>query len=126
MIKKTLLDKLAHKCANRVAEGRQPEPEPSSFARLEALSGKAVAWPAPEHMLPSGRASRSEVREALERDRARCLALLRAHPNGEGSLHTIRFSPADARLDLYQFSAVIELHVRRHLQQLARTRAQLS
>jgi hypothetical protein len=71
-------------------------------------------------MVPTGRATRSEIRAGLERDRARALALLRAHPAGEGSLHTIRFSPADAHLDLYQFLALIEIHLRRHLAQIER------
>ena len=120
-----LVDKIAAKSANRLAEGRRPEPEPSSFAELEALTAKAVDWPAPEHMVPTGRATRSQIRAALERDRTRCLAHLRALPNGEGSLHTIRFSPADRRLDLYQFLAVVELHLRRHLAQLERIRRQV-
>ena len=120
-----LCDKLAHKSANRLAEGAAPEPGPPSFEALERLAAASVDWPAPEHMLPTGRATRGEVRAGLERDRARCLALLRAHPAGEGSLHTIRFSPADARLDLYGFLGVIELHLRRHLAQLERARAAL-
>jgi hypothetical protein len=72
-------------------------------------------------MLPTGRSTRSEVRAGLERDRARTLSLLRAHPAGEGSLHAIRFSPLDARLDLYQFLGVIEVHLRRHLAQIERS-----
>jgi len=120
-----LADKIAAKSANRLAEGRRPDPAPSRFDQLEALTASSVEWPAPEHMLPTGRATRSEVRAGLERDRARCLALLRAHPSGEGSLHTIQFSPVGERLDLYQFLAVIELHLRRHLAQLERARAAL-
>jgi len=60
------------------------------------------------------------VGAGLERDRSRALALLRAHPAGAGSLHTIRFSPADTHLDLYQFLALIEIHLRRHLAQIER------
>jgi hypothetical protein len=41
-------------------------------------------------------------------------------PDGEGALHTIRFSVVHARLDLYQFLKVIELHLRRHLAQMER------
>ena len=118
-----LCDKLAAKSANRRAEGRRPPDEPPSHAELERLASAGVDWPAPEHMLPAGRATRSEVRAGLERDRARCLALLRSHPEGEGALHTISFSPAGQRLDLYGFLAVIELHLRRHLAQLERAGA---
>ena len=110
--------KIRARATARTAAGERPEAEPSRLDHLEQLASRDRPWPAPEHMLPTGRRTRSEIRTRLEEVRARCLALLRELPDGEGTLHTIRFSPADARLDLYQFLGVIDLHLRRHLAQM--------
>jgi hypothetical protein len=44
-------------------------------------------------------------------------------PGGQGSLHRIRMSVVgdDDRLDLYQFLAVLALHLERHAAQARRT-----
>jgi hypothetical protein len=116
-----LADKIRDRALKRRAAGEVPHGETSHLDGLEALLSSARPWPAPEHMIPRGERTRSEIRTQLEEDRARCLALLRELPDGEGTLHTIRFSPADAHLDLYQFLGVIDVHLRRHVAQMQRT-----
>jgi len=115
-----LVEKIRTRSLKRLAAGERPRAEPSRLEQLEGLASRERAWSSPEHMLPGGERTRDEIRTRLEADRTRCLALLRELPDGEGSLHTIRFSPADARLDLYQFLGVIDLHLRRHLAQMRR------
>ena len=44
----------------------------------------------------------------------------------EGALHTVRMSVVGERLDLYQFLALVDLHLERHLAQLERAAATLN
>ena len=41
-------------------------------------------------------------------------------PDGQGSLHSIRMSVIDARLDMYGWLGLIAVHGERHLRQLER------
>ncbi len=117
-----LIDKIRDRSLARLAAGEHPAPDPAPHDGLEPLLARERPWPAPEHMIPTGELTRSEIRTRLEGDRARCLAHLRAAPDGEGTLHTIRFSVVDERLDLYQYLGLIDVHLRRHLAQLRRAR----
>lgn len=120
-----LVDKLAAKCRKRLAAGQAPPSAPSPTADLERIAARAFRWPHPEHMTPTAELDRAELDRRLRADRDRCLALLGEFPDGGGALHTIRMSVVDARLDLYQFLAVIDLHARRHARQMERNRAAL-
>ena len=81
------------------------------------------AWPHPEHMTPRGGVASEQLAADLAADLARAEALLTAAPAGEATLHTIRFSVVEARLDLVQVLAFVAVHGRRHLRQLARIHA---
>ena len=120
-----LVDKLSQRCRKRLARGDQPPTKASDVTALERISQREFAWPHPEHMTPSGTLAPEDLDRQLCADRDRCLALLDEFPGGGGALHTIRMSVVDARLDLYQFLAVIDLHARRHLRQLEHNRASL-
>lgn len=118
-----LADKIADRCRRRLARGL---PWPTSVARFELLlplTDRAFTWTAPAHMRPTGGVTPTACGEALARDLGRCRALLAEFPAGEGTLHRIRMSVVDERLDLYQYLALVALHARRHLGQLERALA---
>jgi hypothetical protein len=48
---------------------------------------------------------------------------LRELPHGEGALESQRMSVVGARLDLYQYLRLVDLHLARHLRQMERIRA---
>ncbi len=115
-----LAEKAAVKSARRVARG---EPWPRGLPgpdHVRRLGERSQAWPHPQHMTPSGTRALSQTAMDLERDRGRCLALLEAMPEGQGSLHQIRMSVIEARLDLYGWLGLIAVHGERHLRQLER------
>lgn len=120
-----LVDKIAARARRRLDGGERPGPEPSALELLDGIALREHAWDAPAHMLPRGSSTPDEIRARLEDDRRRCLAHLCALPEGEGTLHRIRFSVVDRKLDLYQFLRVIDLHTRRHLAQMERARKTL-
>jgi len=115
-----LAEKAAVKSARRVAR-REPWPQglpgPDPLRRL---GERSLVWPHPVHMTPAGERALSDTAADLQRDRVRCLALLAAMPEGQGTLHTIRMSLIDARLDLYGWLGLIAVHGERHLRQLER------
>ena len=120
-----LVEKLAARCRKRLARGDEVPAEPSDVTHLERIARREFTWQHPEHMTPTGELEPASLDRQLCADRDRCLALLDEFPDGGGALHTIRMSVVDARLDLYQFLAVIDLHARRHVRQLERNRASL-
>lgn len=120
-----LVDKLSQRCRKRLARGDEVPTQSASTVDLEHIARREFTWPHPEHMTPTGTLGPAELDRQLCADRDRCLALLDEFPTGGGALHTIRMSVVDARLDLYQFLAVIDLHARRHVRQLERNRASL-
>jgi hypothetical protein len=89
---------------------------------LRAVSDPSLRWAHPEHMTPSGRVTREELRARLAEQAAECARLLRELPSGEGHLHRIRMSvlPGENRLDLYQYLAFLALHSARHREQMQR------
>lgn len=115
-----LVDKIADRCRRRVARGLAWPAAPARFAPILPLTSREFAWAAPDHMVPTGRLSPAACAVRLAADRDRCRALLAEFPAGEGTLHRIRMSVVDERLDLYQYLALIALHARRHLAQLER------
>lgn len=121
-----LAGKIRDKSRRRVLAGRQGAGSPAGFEHLEALARRELVWRHPAHMTPTGIPDRDELARRLDADLAACLALLREMPGGEGCLHHIRMSvvPGDDRLDLYQYVAIIALHVERHLEQMERNRAE--
>ena len=117
-----LAEKTAVKSARRVARGEPwPKGRPGPD-QVQCLRERSQDWPHPEHMTPTGTVALSRTKDDLERDRGRCLALLEAMPEGQGSLHTIRMSVIEARLDLYGWLGLIAVHGERHLGQLERSR----
>jgi len=121
-----LTDKIAARARRRLAAGARPPAQPSDFSILEELAAPTFRWSHPVHMGPTGGVAREDLLRELTSQRERCLAYLGRMPHGEGALHTIRMSVVGRRLDLYQYLALIELHLARHLAQLERTRAALS
>jgi DinB superfamily len=117
-----LADKIAEKSRRRRARGELPPAAPSRIDHLEKLASSEFEWAAPAHMVPRGNASVSEIDAGLREQFERCAALLAEMPDGEGSLHRIRMSAVgeDARLDLYQFLAVVALHAERHARAMRR------
>lgn len=115
-----LADKIADRCRRRLARGLAWPTAPPAFAQLLPLTRREFSWTAPGHMVPTGTLSPAACRARLESDGERCRALLAEFPAGQGTLHRIRMSVVDERLDLYQFIALIALHARRHLGQLER------
>lgn len=113
-----LADKLARKSAGRAARGEAWPAREACFSVLAALT--EGAWPHPEHMTPRGGVAAEQLAADLAGDRARAEALLAGATAGEATLHTIRFSVVDARLDLVQVLAFVAVHGRRHLRQLER------
>ncbi len=115
-----LVEKLRRRSLARLAAGeRAPESAPD-FARLERLADRRFRWTHPEHMSPTGSADRGELARELAEQCERLLAILRELPNGEGALHSLRMSVVEARLDLYQYARLIDLHLARHLGQMER------
>ena len=118
-----LADKIARKARRRSSNGDAPSGAPSRLDALEKLASSEFEWPAPAHMRPTGTATIVEISERLREQLAHCVDLLAAMPNGEGSLHRIRMSVVvggDDRLDLYQFLAVVALHMERHARAMRR------
>lgn len=115
-----LVEKLRDRAVKRLARGLDWPDAPPEEAFLERLAGRAMAWSHPEHMGPTGGVERDELCARLAEQRARCLAPLAELPSGEGTLHRIRMSVVDRRLDLYQYLRVVELHAARHVDQIDR------
>jgi len=121
-----LVDKIAARCRKRRGSDASPGAPTASASDLQRIAGREFAWTHPEHMTPTGRVERAELASRLDGDRARCLGLLDEFADGAGALHSIRMSVVDARLDLYGFLQVIDLHARRHVRQMERNRARLA
>lgn len=121
-----LADKIAEKSRRRAARGDASIGAPPRLDALEKLASSAFEWRAPAHMIPTGALSSAEIDEQLRAQHAHCAGILASMPNGEGSLHQIRMSVVggdDDRLDLYQFLAVIALHMERHARAMRRNEA---
>lgn len=115
-----LVGKIAARARAKIARGEEPPGEPSRLDHLERLAARDFAWTSPEHMLPAGQATPREIAGALREQRRRSLALLAAMRDGQGALHTISMSVVGERLDLYQYLALIALHMERHADQMDR------
>jgi hypothetical protein len=115
-----LSEKLARRGLARAARGATPPAVPASTAALDALAAREFRWEHPEHMAPTGSATRAELRQRLRDQTARALALLDSVPRGEGALADARMGAIDARLDAYGFLHLYALHAERHLAQLER------
>jgi len=120
-----LAEKIAARGLRRSASSAALPITPSDVSQLLHLAQNDFRWPHPEHMTPRGGRARDELRRELDQQCARFLDLLRRTPRGEGALHAVRMSVVGARLDLYQFLALVDLHLERHLAQLERTAAAL-
>jgi len=118
-----LLEKLRRRALRRLAAGAPLPSAASDFALLDKLSQREFRWTCPQHMTPTGTAAREALARELAGQRERCLALLRELPHGEGALYSLRMSVVDARLDLYQYLRLVDLHLQRHLRQMERARA---
>ena len=116
-----LADKIAERVERRAARGEAWPLHPARVRDLDVILDGA--WPHPEHMSPTGQTGAAEVGAGLRKDLGRCAALLARFPEGEGTLHTIRFSVVERRLDLAGVLVFAGFHARRHLAQLARNRA---
>ena len=116
-----LADKLADKSAARAARGMSWPARPATFSLF--ASAATVSWPHPQHMTPGGGVEGARLAADLRSDLARAEELLARFPDGQATLHTIRFSVVDARLDLVQLLAFAGLHGWRHLRQLERLAA---
>ncbi len=123
-----LARKIGIKSGRRLAAGRPWPDGPPRFEHLERLGARTFRWERPEHMAPTGRAPMAALCEELDAQRAECLALLARMPGGEGTLHRIRMSAVegDDRLDLYQYLAVVALHLERHVAQMERNARELA
>jgi DinB superfamily len=121
-----LAEKIAARGLRRSAAGAALPTTPSDVSKLQQLAQHHFRWTHPEHMTPRGGRARDELRRELDEQRARCLDLLRRTPRGEGALHRVRMSVVGERLDLYQFLALVDLHLERHLAQLERAAAALN
>lgn len=115
-----LVRKIAARARAKIARGEEPPSEPSRLDHLEGLAARDFAWTSPEHMLPAGQATPREIAGTLLEQRRRSLALLASMRDGEGSLHAISMSVVGERLDLYQYLALIALHMERHADQMDR------
>jgi hypothetical protein len=115
-----LVEKIAARAQARARRGERPPLEPSRFDLLERLASREFAWQSPPHMVPSGVATAREIAACLRGQRRRCLALLAGVRDGEGALHTISMSVVGGRLDLYQYLALVALHMERHARQMDR------
>lgn len=100
----------------------QPVPTAASdLARLAPIADPAAfPWEPPGHMLPSGTARLTEVKELLAGQHLQCLELLTRLGQGEGVLCSFRMSVAGlGRLDMYQWLYFLAQHGRWHLAFLA-------
>lgn len=120
-----LVEKLRERSLRRLAEGAPLPQAVRDFTLLDALASREFRWPHPAHMAPSGAADRGAIASELEQQRERCLSILRELPSGEGALHSLRMSVVGARLDLYQYLRLVDLHLLRHLGQMERAREHL-
>jgi hypothetical protein len=120
-----LAEKIAARGVKRSAGGAALPTAPSDVSKLQELAQHRFRWNHPEHMAPRGGRARGELRRELDEQRMRFLDLLRRTPRGEGALHKVRMSVVGERLDLYQFLALVDLHLERHLAQLERAAAAL-
>lgn len=115
-----LARKIAARGMKRASQGAALPDVPSEVSMLQELAQKHFRWPHPAHMTPTGGRPRSELARELREQCAGFLALLAAASHGEGALHSVRMSVVGERLDLYQFVALVDLHLERHLAQLER------
>ncbi len=103
------------------AKLRRGEPWPRGATDLERVAAAVPGpWAHPDHMTPTGDAAPAESARRLEEQLARCLACLDEMPDGQGTLHRIRMSRVDARLDLYEYLELVARHAERHVAQIER------
>jgi hypothetical protein len=119
-----LAQKIAERGARRAARGILPPSQASDLSILLALGRREFRWSRPDHMAPSGRLERGELRARLAEQREQCLALATVAGSGAGALHNIRMSVVGHSLDLHQMLGFISMHIGRHLDQLDRIRSQ--
>ena len=115
-----LVGKIAARCEARLASGERPPEEPSRLDALEMLAERGFRWESPEHMVPGGHATAREIAGSLREQRRRCLTLLTRMRDGEGALHAVSMSVVGGKLDLYQYLALVALHLERHGEQIDR------
>ncbi|HVS11436.1 MAG TPA: DinB family protein [Planctomycetota bacterium] len=115
-----LAQKIADRGARRAARGLAPPAQASDLSILAALGRREFRWSRPDHMAPSGRLERGELRTRLAEQREQCLALATVVGSGAGALHRIRISVAGDHLDLHQMLGFISMHIERHLDQIKR------
>jgi hypothetical protein len=115
-----LIEKLRRRALRRLAAGAPLPRTASDLSVLDALAQRELRWSHPPHMTPTGTAERGAIARELAVQREHCHELLRELPHGEGALESQRMSVVGARLDLYQYLRLVELHLVRHLRQMER------
>lgn len=112
------------KLALKKSAGTEPAVFPKDYdATLEKLKviGEhgSFEWMRPAHMEPAGTFAPMEVRLLLQYQLAKCLAILRDLPHGEGLFHTTTMSVnALGKLDVYQYIYFLAMHMKRHNTQM--------
>ena len=119
-----LVGKIQDRARKRLEAGRAWPTHAPRQARLAAMARDRSPWPHPEHMTPSGTASRTRIRRRLEEQRDQAVEILRAMPDGQGTLHRVRMSlvHGDDRLDLYEYLEFLGQHAERHGRQVEENR----
>ncbi|MFT4543536.1 MAG: hypothetical protein ACI841_002680 [Planctomycetota bacterium] len=119
-----LLRKLRDKGLARAQAGAEIESHAPPLDAIEKLSSRSLRWVHPDHMGPRDAIDPVQTCLMLEQQLDECLSLLASTPKGEGSLHRIRMSVVgEDKLDLYQYTLVVALHIERHVAQIDRNDA---
>jgi DinB family protein len=98
-----------------------PEGESALDSLLPIGDPDAFPWEPPEHMIPSGVKTVSEVQAQLALQYRKCLEFLDVMEKGEGKLCSYRMSVhCLGKLDMYQWIYFLTRHASWHLEFLAR------
>ena len=114
------LDKKTKTALRRADRGDAIPDEPSNLDVLHTIGIRgSFDWDRPDHMVPTGADSLSEVRERLKQQRTQCHEILDLLDNGVGKLVMVSMSVNDlGKIDLNQWLYFIVCHAKRHLDQL--------
>ena len=83
-------------------------------------------WNRPEHMEPTGKIDLADIKIKLQQQLIECLDCLDQLKKGEGVLYKTTMSVNDlGKIDVYHYIFFLALHVKRHLMQMEKIKAEL-
>ena len=76
-------------------------------------------WNRPEHMEPTKKVLKGQVKSRLNEQLNECLGYLQRMPNGEGALYKTTMSVNNlGKIDVYHYIYFLAQHIQRHIKQM--------